>query len=111
MKRKMVSRLLVSVASMTLLFAVPASAAKKVVDVERIYGRIQFVTAFADYDVKLVDRHEDLRVQIVERFPDSCGKWQIVERFPDYKIRIVENHPDFTVRYVERFPGANFSRP
>ena len=98
MKRKMVSRLLVSVASMTLLFAVPASAAKKGVDVERIYGRIQFVTAFADYDVKLVDRHEDLRVQIVERFPD-------------YKIRIVENHPDFTVRYVERFPGANFSRP
>lgn len=89
------------------LLAVPASAAKKSADAAGVYGRIQFVDAFADYDVEVVDCHEDLRVQIVERFPDAPGKWQIVDRFPDYKIRIVSAHPDFRIRYVDRFPGVN----
>lgn len=89
------------------LLAVPAPEAKKSADVGSIYGRIQFVEAFADYDVQVVDRHEGLRVQLVERFPDAPGKWQPVDRFPDYKIRLVDSHPDFKIRYVDRFPGVN----
>lgn len=80
--------------------------ARKDVSFEGVYGRIQFVTWDADYDVKVVDALEDLRVQIVDHFPDSPGKWQIVDHFPDYTIRIVEHFPDFTIRYVDCFPGT-----
>lgn len=108
MNRKLLfPRLILAAFALCALVIPSALAAKKGVPFEGIYGRIQFVDSFADYDVKVVEHHEDLRVQIVERFPDSCGKWQIVERFPDYKIRIVEAHPDFTIRYVNAFPGVN----
>lgn len=75
------------------------------VDVAKIYGRIQFVTSFPDYKVKIVDSFADLHVKTVESFPDEPGRWQIVESFPDYKIQIVESFPDFTIKYVESFPG------
>lgn len=108
MKRKTFLNRLVLVACALSVLSIPSAlAAKKGVPFEGVYGRIQFVNSFADYDVKIVERHEDLRVQLVERFPDSCGKWQIVDRFPDYKIRIVDAHPDFTIRYVDSFPGVN----
>ncbi len=74
-------------------------------DVERIFGRIQFVTAFPDYKVQVTDAFADLHVQVVTSFPDKPGKWQIVESFPDYKIQLVESFPDFTISYVKAFPG------
>ena len=60
----------------------------------RLYGKIQ-----------IVERHADLKVRVVERFPKRCGQWQLVERFADTKVRLVQRHPDVTIRYVERFPG------
>ncbi|MBE6400978.1 MAG: hypothetical protein E7037_02965 [Verrucomicrobia bacterium] len=108
MKQKTFLKRLVLVACLFSVLVIPSAlAAKKGVPFEGVYGRIRFVDSFADYDVKIVEHHEDLRVQLVERFPDSCGKWQIVDRFPDYKIRIVDAHPDFTIRYVNSFPGVN----
>ncbi len=89
-----------------ILFCLPqVSAADTDVDVSAIHGRIQFVTSFPDYKVKIVDSFADLHVQMVESFPDDPGKWKVVESFPDYKIQIVESFPDFTIKYVESFPG------
>lgn len=83
----------------------PATADRGKPDLARIRGKIQFVTNFPDYKVKVVDSFADLHVKIVEHFPDDPGEWQIVEHFPDYRIQIVDSFPDFTIRYVEHFPG------
>ncbi|MGH8083126.1 MAG: hypothetical protein ACREP7_21285 [Lysobacter sp.] len=78
----------------------------RTIDVSRIHGRIQIVTAFADYKVQVVQAFPDLRVQTVTAFPDSAGKWQRVESFPDYKIQLVDAFPDFKIQYVDSFPGV-----
>jgi hypothetical protein len=91
--------------ALLLLTGLHTAAAEDKVDVARIHGRIQFVTSFPDYKVKLVESFADLHVKLVESFPDEPGKWQVVESFPDFKIQLVESFPDFTVRYVESFPG------
>ena len=62
----------------------------------KLYGKIKFVEAFPD-----------INVQIVNAFPDQCGRWQIVEAFPDLKVQIVEAFPDIRVKYVNAFPGIN----
>jgi Ca-activated chloride channel family protein len=88
-----------------LLLIAPVTLADSKPDVATIYGRIQFVTSFPDFKVKVVDSFADLHVQVGESFPDKPGRWQMVESFPDYKIQIVESFPDFTIKYVESFPG------
>jgi hypothetical protein len=90
-----------------LALALPASAARKCSngEVARVYGKIQFVSSFPDYQVQVVTSFPDLKVQKVASFPDAPGKWQIVESFPDFKIQIVESFPDFKIQYVESFPG------
>ena len=80
---------------------------EKDVDFSKIRGRIQFVDNFADYKVKAVESSPDLRVQIVEDFPDAPGKWQVVDSFPDYKIQLVDSFPDFTIQYVNSLPGPS----
>jgi len=75
-------------------------------DVERIYGRIHFVTAFPDYKVQVTESFADLHVQVVTSFPDKPGRWQVVDSFPDFKIQIVDAFPDFTIKYVKAFPGS-----
>ena len=60
---------------------------------------------FSRLQVKEVNSFPDLKVEIVESFPNSAGKWQIVDSFPDYKIEMVESFPDFTVEFVKSFPG------
>jgi len=60
----------------------------------QLYGKIQFVESFPD-----------LTVQIVESFPDECGKWQIVDSFPDIKVKIVESFADIKIKFVDSFPG------
>lgn len=82
-----------------------AAGAADAVDVGRVHGKIQFVTSFPDYTVKIVGSFADLHVKIVTSFPDGPGEWQIVESFPDFRIQVVESFPDFTIRYVESFPG------
>jgi len=80
---------------------------EKEVDFAKIRGRIQFVERFADYKVKAVESSPDLRVQIVEHYPDAAGKWQVVDSFPDYKVQLVDALPDFTIQYVNSLPGPS----
>jgi len=71
----------------------------------RVYGKIQIVTAFPDYKVRVVKSLADLKVQVVTAFPDKPGKWQMVDAFPDYKVQLVSVGEDFTIQYVDAFPG------
>jgi hypothetical protein len=91
----------------TLALALPASAGRQRTagEVARVYGKIQFVSSFPDYQVQVVTSFPDLKVRKVASFPDAPGKWQIVESFPDFKIQIVDSFPDFKIQYVESFPG------
>lgn len=82
-----------------------SSTAANVLDVARIYGRIQIVNSFPDYRVKVVRSFPDLKVQVVKSFPNGPGRWQMVESFPDYKIQLVDSFPDFEIQYVDSFPG------
>jgi len=61
-----------------LLLIAPATLADSLPDVAKIFGRIQFVTSFPDYKVKVVDSFADLHVQVVEIFPDKPGLGQMV---------------------------------
>ncbi|MGE0490587.1 MAG: hypothetical protein AB7S38_15375 [Vulcanimicrobiota bacterium] len=75
------------------------------IDLSQIHGRIQFVTAGADYDVKVVDHFPDLKVKKVDHFADSAGEWEVVDHLPDYKIRLVNVGEDFSIQWVNHFPG------
>ena len=83
----------------------PASQSPNKVDVSKIYGRIQYVDAFADYTIEVVDSFPDLRVETVDAFADSAGEWEIVSAFPDFTIQKVDAFGDFKVEYVDNFPG------
>ncbi len=102
-KRCLASRLAIAI---SLTLSPLAQAEDDTLDLSKLHGRIQFVTSFPDYKVKVVDSFADLHVKLVESFPDDPGEWQVVESFPDYKIQIVESFPDFTIHYVESFPGV-----
>jgi hypothetical protein len=52
-----------------------------------------------------VDSFPDLKVKIVDSFPDECGEWMIVDSFPDIKVKIVDSFPDIKVKFVKHFPG------
>lgn len=81
----------------------PGAATKP--DVSKIFGKIQYVTAFADYKVEVVTALEDLRVQEVTALPNAAGKWQIVTALPDFKIQKVTALADFKIRFVTALPG------
>ena len=83
----------------------PATQHAEGVDVSKIYGRIQYVDAFANYKVEVVSAFPDLRVEEVDAFADSAGKWEIVEAFPDFTIEKVDAFGDFKIEYVTDFPG------
>ena len=68
--------------------------AKDKIDASKIFGRIQYVDAFADYKVEVVDAFADLKVKEVKYFPDKAGKWQIVDSFLDFKIQKVKAFGD-----------------
>ena len=75
-------------------------------DPGRIYGKLQDVTALADYKVEVVTACEDLAVReggLVARQPGP--EWQIVTSLPDYKIQRVFAFADFKVRSVTSLPG------
>lgn len=73
----------------------------------QVYGKIKFVDNFADYQVKMVEHHEDLRVEYVDNFADEPGKWEVVEHHEDFSIEVVEHHEDFSVKVVDNFPGCD----
>jgi hypothetical protein len=78
-------------------------------DLNKLYGRIQYVDSSPDYRAEVVDALADLEVQEVVSLPNGPGQWQIVETFPDYRIQIVEAFGDFRIRFVNSFPGPNGS--
>ena len=71
-----------------------------------LYGKVQVVEHFADFNVQVVEHFADLDVKVVKHFPDSCGKWIFVTSFPDFKISFVNHFADFKIHYVNSFPGA-----
>ena len=97
--------ILASLAALLCGAAAPPAPPRSQVDVAKIYGRIQFVDAFADYRVEVVDAFPDLKVQRVSAFADSAGEWEIVTAFPDFKIQKVTAFGDFKVQFVTSFPG------
>ena len=98
-------------ATLPLLLLLPAAAPPRarasLVDVSKIYGRIQFVDAFPDYKVEVVDAFPDLKVQQVTAFADSAGEWEVVTAFPDFKIQKVTAFADLRVQFVTSFPGPS----
>ena len=52
----------------------PASQSPDKVDVSMIYGRIQYVDAFADYTIEVVSAFPDLRVEVVRSEERRVGK-------------------------------------
>ena len=73
----------------------------------KLYGKVKIVTGFPEIKVQKADAFQDLNVQIVNAFPDVCGKWQIVDSFPDFTIQYVNAFPDITIKEVTAFPGIN----
>lgn len=70
-----------------------------------LYGKVKFVSSFADLKIQFVSGIPDIKVQYVSSFPDDCGEWQIVESFPDFTVQVVESFPDLKVQVVQSFPG------
>jgi hypothetical protein len=95
-----------------LLFANPSPATRspEKVDVSKIFGRIEYVHAFADYTIEVVSAFPELRVEEVDAFADSPGEWEIVSAFADFTIQKVDAFGDFKVQYVDAFPGVPCSR-
>ena len=49
----------------------------------------------------------DLKVKVVDYFPDEIGEWQFVEYGEDFTVQFVNSFPDITIQYVSAFPGVN----
>ncbi len=79
-----------------------------------LYGRVKEVKHNPDFKVQVVSSSQsssaDIKVQKVERFPDSCGKWQFVDSNPDFTVQFVDFNPDFKIEFVKSSPGIR-SRP
>ncbi len=71
----------------------------------KLYGKVQFVSSFADFKIKYVSSFPDIKVKFVSSFPDDCGEWQEVTSFPDIKVQVVTSFPDLKVQKVTSFPG------
>ncbi|WP_299714304.1 hypothetical protein [uncultured Tenacibaculum sp.] len=75
----------------------------------KLYGKIRLVeyASQADVRVKIVNSFPDLKVKFVENNADDCGEWEIVEYGEDLKVYITENFPDLKIKPVNSFPGLN----
>ncbi|WP_028888344.1 hypothetical protein [Tenacibaculum ovolyticum] len=74
---------------------------------KKLYGKIKLVENQNDADlkVKIVNSFPDLKVKFVENFADECGEWQIVENNEDLKVYITESFPDIKIQPVTSSPG------
>jgi hypothetical protein len=70
-----------------------------------LYGDVEFVRNFADFQVREVSSFSDLDVELVNAFPNNCGEWHEVSSFPDFTVQLVDSFGDFDIRYVNSFPG------
>ncbi len=71
-----------------------------------------YITDFrsnADFTVSIVDFGADMKVKVVENFPDKCGEWKFVEyqSFADFTVYITtfSSNADFTIEFDSHFPG------
>jgi hypothetical protein len=72
---------------------------------KKLYGRYKVVDVFPDFKVRVTNVFEDLDVEKVTVFPDSCGNWQEDDTFPDFTVQFVDVFEDFSIKYVNVFPG------
>lgn len=74
---------------------------------KKLYGKIRLVEDIYDADIKvqIVNSFPDLKVQFVENFADQCGEWQIVEFGEDLKVYFTESFPDIKIQPVANYPG------
>ena len=56
--------------------------------------------------VKIVDSFPDLKVKVVQSFPNNIGEWQFVEYGEDFRVQFVDSFPDIKIKYVSSFPGV-----
>lgn len=79
-----------------------------------VKGRIKFVQSHQnpDYRVFIEDNNADMKVMLVDSFPNTVGKWQDVNYNEDYRIQIVNNKAlaDFTISFVGYNPGCRKNR-
>jgi hypothetical protein len=69
---------------------------------KKLYGRVQVVTAFADFEVR-EGSFPDLNVRKTS-LPTACGEWEFVNALGDFTIQWVTAFEDFTIAYSS-FPG------
>jgi len=72
-----------------------------------LFGKVEFVTSFADIKIEFVTSFPDIRVKFVDSFADDCGEWEEVTSFPDFKVEVVTSFPDLKVQKVDSFPGMD----
>ncbi len=68
-----------------------------------LYGRVNAVNAFADFEVVGVKPFPGIKVHKVSSFPDSSYQWQFVGALPDFTT--VRSNGDLSVQVVNSFPG------
>ena len=56
--------------------------------------------------VRVVEHFPDIKVKVVNNFPDEIGEWQFVEHFEDFSIQYVDSFEDIRVQFVTSFPGV-----
>ena len=72
---------------------------------KKLWGKVKFVTAFADFKVQMAQYTPELKVKLVDYNPSNCGEWQVSQWFPDFKVQIVEGYGDFRIQLVDTVPG------
>ena len=56
--------------------------------------------------VEVTGHFPDLKVKVVESFPDDIGEWKFVESGEDFTVQFVDSFPDIKIKYVNSFPGV-----
>ena len=56
--------------------------------------------------VRVVEHFADIKVKVVDSFPDDIGEWKFVEYGEDFTVQFVDSFPDIKIKYVTSFPGV-----
>ena len=86
------------------LFCVQAAAlAATAINSDGYYKGIRLA---GNIRVQVVQCFPDLRVKTVDSFPDDIGEWQFVGYGEDFTIQFVDSFPDIRIQFVDSFPGV-----
>ena len=58
----------------------------------------------ADFKIKVVSSGSDIKVEQVNMFSDSCGKWGFVDMLSYFTFKFVNLNSDFKIEFVNIFP-------